>query len=261
MTGARLAGTSAAMTGIATVLALLTAPLPHLADAVLSAQETADIAGAEALVVASVGLLAWAAWGWGALGLLLTAASALPGALGRAADLLVHVLLPAGARRGAALVLGVGLGITGPVAGAALLVATAPAATAVPAATAAPAATAVPDWPAAPATAPEPTTAAVPARPLTTHVPHQQATATVPDWPARSGVPDAPAPPMAGSHVVVRGDCLWDIAAGRLSTALGRSPTGAEIAEATRAWWLANAEVIGADPDVLLPGQVLDAPP
>lgn len=229
MTGARLAVTTAAMTAIAGVLAVLTPPLDQLTDAVLAAQETADTAGAEALLLAAAGLLAWGVWTWGAVGLLLTAASALPGALGRAADLLTRVVLPGAARRAAALALGLGLGLTAPVGGTALLVVPAPAAAA------GPTTAAVPDWPAA----------ATPDR----------GAAAVPDWPA------APVAPAAGSHVVVRGDCLWDVAAARLADRLGRPATGAEIALATHSWWVANGEVIGPDPDVLLPGQVLRPPP
>jgi nucleoid-associated protein YgaU len=219
------------MAAIAGVLAVLTPPFPELTGAVLAAQETADTAGAEALLLAAAGLLAWGVWAWGALGLLLTAASALPGALGWAAHLLTRVVLPGGARRAAGLALGLGLGLTGPVAGAALLVVPAPAAAA------GPTAGAVPDWPAA---------AVLPDRPAST---------PVPDWPG------APAPLAAGSHVVVRGDCLWDVAAARLADRLGRPATGPEIADATYAWWAANADVIGPDPDVLLPGQVLRPPP
>ncbi|MBN1093781.1 hypothetical protein JKP75_15215 [Blastococcus sp. TML/M2B] len=231
MTWARLAGTTAAMAGIAAALAALTPSFAAMAAAVLEAQHTADTAGAEELLLAAAGLLAWGAWAWGALGLLLTAVSALPGALGQAAHVLVRVVLPAGARRSAALALGVGLGLTGPLAGTALLLVPAPAAAAGPAPT-------VPDWP-----APAPATGAEVGGPV----------AALPDWPV--------APQLAGSHVVVRGDCLWDIAAGRLGAELGRAPTGAEVAAATRAWWTANADVIGPDPDLLLPGQVLRPPP
>ena len=70
-------------------------------------------------------------------------------------------------------------------------------------------------------------------------------------------LPDAPADGSA--HVVVRGDCLWDIAAARLTDA-GATATNAEIAVATQAWWAANADVVGPDPDLILPGQVLHAP-
>ena len=38
------------------------------------------------------------------------------------------------------------------------------------------------------------------------------------------------------------------------------NPFFAEIARAVHAWWTANADVIGPDPDQLLPGQVLRPP-
>jgi nucleoid-associated protein YgaU len=76
----------------------------------------------------------------------------------------------------------------------------------------------------------------------------------VPDWPS-----EPPADRSVPPHVVVRGDCLWDIAAGRFRAA-GRTPTDAEIALEVQTWWSANAEVIGPDPDLILPGQVLQAP-
>ena len=87
----------------------------------------------------------------------------------------------------------------------------------------------------------------------------------LPDWPvaaaARSAVPDWPsAPPAAGAHVVDRGDCLWHIAGDRLLAATGRVPADGDVAVATEAWWQANAAVIGPDPDLLLPGQVLRPP-
>ena len=56
--------------------------LPTMAGALAAAQRTADTAGPDALVVAAAGLLAWAVWAWGCLGLALTAAAALPGLLG-----------------------------------------------------------------------------------------------------------------------------------------------------------------------------------
>ncbi len=228
MSGRRLVGTTTAMAVIAGVLAVLTPPVREMTATVLAAQDTVDTAGPETLLTAAAGLLAWGVWGWGALGLLLTAVSALPGAVGRVSLVLVRAVLPGGARRAAALALGLGLGLTGPLAGTTLLVATAPAAAA------APAPAGVPDWPAG---APADLAVGLPDR------------------------PDAPAPPTAGSHVVVRGDCLWDIAAAGLSDGSGRTPSPAEIAGAAHSWWAANADVIGADPDLLLPGQVLRPPP
>ena len=230
----RLTSTTTAMVVVAWVLALLTPSFADMTDAVLGGQPTADSPGAEALVLAAAGLAAWGVWAWGALGLVLTAGSALPGLLGRAAGTLTGVLLPRGARRGAALALGLGLGVAGPLAGTTLLVVTAPAAVAETTSTP------VPDWP-----------GPLPDRPGSRDV----APAAVP------AVPDWPAPPAAGDHVVVRGDCLWDVAAAHLSDRLGRPPSAAETARATTAWWAANAAVIDADPDVLLPGQVLRPPP
>lgn len=247
----RLASTATAMAAVAWALALLTPSVTDMTRSVLSAQHTADSEGAEALVLAGAGLLAWGVWAWGALGLLLTAASALPGLLGAVADTLTRVVLPGGARRGAALALGIGLGVVGPVAGSTLVVVTAPAAAAD--ATPAPGhdrsglpsgAGVLPDWPVI--------NGAAPASP---------SPAPVAGPPSSSALPEWPAPPAAGDHVVVRGDCLWDIAAARLSDQLGRTATAAEIARATSAWWTANAAVIGPDPDVLLPGQVLRPPP
>ncbi|TQN41556.1 hypothetical protein FHU33_0925 [Blastococcus colisei] len=226
----RLALTAAAMALIATALAGLTPGVDEMTGTLAAPQRTVDTAGPDALVIAAAGLLAWAVWAWGVLGLGLTAASVLPGLLGTAARLATQVLLPAGARRSAGLLLGLGLGVAAPIAGVAVTV-TAPAAAA-----AAPA-VGVPDWPAAavPAAAPAPT--------------------SVPDWPA-----EQPAAPERGSHVVVRGDCLWHIAEARLLERAGMPPTDGETARAVHAWWAANADVIGPDPDRLLPGQVLRPP-
>jgi hypothetical protein len=211
----RLVLTSAAMALVALGLAGLTPGLHETLDVLAHPQRTADSQGADVLLLAVAGLAAWVVWLWGALGLALTAVSAVPGVLGATARVLLSVLLPAGARRGAALALGVGLGVAAPV----LLgppVGTNPS----PALVTAGADTAVPDWP--------------------------TADADVPDWPA-----DA----TDGAYVVVRGDCLWDIAAARLT-----EPSDAEIATAVRAWWSANAEVIGPDPDLIHPGQVFRPP-
>jgi nucleoid-associated protein YgaU len=221
----RVVLTGAAMVLVAVVLAALTPPVAEMSGALTTPQRTVDTRGVDSLAVAATGLLAWAVWAWGALGLGLTAASALPGLLGSVAGLASHAVLPTGARRTAALVLGIGLGVT-PIAGVALTVA-APPAMASPAGT-------VPDWPAAPSPAPAP---------------------PVPDWPA-----DAVAPVPDGAHVVVRGNCLWHIAADRLQEQAGSRPSDGEIAEAVHAWWTANSDVIGPDPDRLLPGQVLLPP-
>jgi len=229
----RLVATAAVMGGMAVVLGALTPAFPAMADAVAGAQRTVDTRGADVLVSSAAGLLAWAVWLWGALGLVLTAASAVPGAVGGAARALLQVALPAGARRSAALLLGIGLGVSAPLAGS-MLPALGPSASA--------AATVqdVPDWPGAARSA---------------------APAPVPDWPRATPTAGVPSHAQApGDRVVVRGDCLWHIASESLLGQVGRVPDDAEVAAAVHAWWQANAEVIGPDPDRLLPGQVLRAP-
>lgn len=95
----------------------------------------------------------------------------------------------------------------------------------------------------------------------------------VPDWPAEGAAWEAPPAPSRASRqapaltpsvrpapsaevVVVRGDCLWDIVRRQLPP---DAPDSAVAAQWPR-WWAANRATIGADPDVLLPGQVLRAP-
>jgi nucleoid-associated protein YgaU len=56
---------------------------------------------------------------------------------------------------------------------------------------------------------------------------------------------------------VAPGDCLWLIAARRL----GPHPTDAEITAQWPRWYAANRSVIGADPNLITPGEVLHAPP
>jgi nucleoid-associated protein YgaU len=222
MSGPRLALTSAAMGAVATALSFLAPGPRELLAALAGGQRTVDAHGADALLVAATGLLAWAVWAWGALGLGLTALSAAPGLLGSLARLLLRGLLPAAARRTAALALGLGLAT-----GVGVATAVTPAGAAVPIAAS------VPDWP-----------SAEPAEP-----------------PAPAPVPHWPVPVPGDAHVVVRGDCLWTVAGNWLRVRDGAEPAAREIAAAVHAWWTANAEVIGPDPDLLLPGQVLVPPP
>jgi hypothetical protein len=238
----RLLGTALAMAAVAVALRALTPDLSWVPRYGLDLQRTADTRGAETLLLAAVAAVAWTVWAWGLLGLVLTALSAVPGAVGSLSRGLTRRLLPAGARRAAALALGVGLA-----AGAPLLTACGPG----PAAAAPPAATqpaptgVIADWPGHVAdwpSASSPTGAA----PVVATGPSE----AVPDWPM----------PAPGTHVVLRGEWLWDVAAADLRQRTGHPPTGGEVAAAVHAWWRANAAVIGPDPDVLLPGQVLHPP-
>ena len=87
----------------------------------------------------------------------------------------------------------------------------------------------------------------------------------------RVGVPDRPAvgaatrytdlrsgvPVRVPGRVVVRaGDSLWSIAAREL----GPNASAEAIAARWPEWYAANRQVIGSDPDLILPGQVLRIP-
>lgn len=89
--------------------------------------------------------------------------------------------------------------------------------------------------------------------------PANTAAGPVPDWPA-APVPDWPAAQPSATHMVVRGECLWQISGAWAREQTGRPLTNAEVAVAVSAWWHGNATVIGPDPDRLLPGQVLRPP-
>ena len=57
------------------------------------------------------------------------------------------------------------------------------------------------------------------------------------------------------------GDSLWSIAANHLrATTDGPGVTDEEIDSAWRAWYFVNAQVVGDDPDLIQPGQLLLPP-
>lgn len=116
--------------------------------------------------------------------------------------------------------------------------------------TATPAGTAVtPAGTAAPSPAPQATS------PISSDAPPAQVPTTSPPSDASPG--PAPAPAAADATVVVQtGDCLWDLAREQL----GPRASDADVATAWPRWYELNSGVIGADPDVLQPGQVLVVP-
>lgn len=235
----------------AAIALLLAAPSPAGAWRSLSSVSgTASPAPSSAAdptapLLAAVALTAWLLIGW----LLLTAAlcllEQLPGAAGRAAAAVVERIAPAALRRLVAVGLGVAVA-SGPVA---------PALAAPPAP--APAATSAPldwpgttpaelDWPAAPSP-----TAAMP--PTRAPGPASGAASAL-------GAPVAREAPV-GAVVVRPGDTLWGLAETALRGAGTPEPAAAQVATAWPAWWAANRDVIGEEPDLLLPGTVLRPPP
>lgn len=217
------------------------------------------------VLAAVVAAAALAATCWLTLGVLLALGSLVPGVVGRAAVRVADVVTPVLVRRAAAILLGVGL-VAGLAPGAAV---GAPAAAVAagpplpdPAFAPAPASTLPlpdPGWGPAPGT----TRVAGPVEPRADAaagagwVPSPPVVRVQPDLRVLSpGTRPGPDDGRPAQVVVHRGDSLWAIAARHL----GRGASDAEIARAWPAWFEANRRVIGDDPDVLRPGQVLRPP-
>ena len=79
MTVRRWAGTTALMAAPPGRCGWSGPGLSEVRDALADPQGLVDRSGPDALVLVCVPLLAWLCWAWGALGLLLTAASTVPG--------------------------------------------------------------------------------------------------------------------------------------------------------------------------------------
>jgi nucleoid-associated protein YgaU len=180
----------------------------------------------------------WCVLCWLAVGLIVALLAQLPGRLGATGRRAGRVVLPAALRRivaGAA-----GLGVF--VAPAAALADTAPhgAPLALPAAAR--------SSPARSAPAP------LPSPLLPSSAPAAEGRLPAPILPTDTASTPAAHPDKA--VVVQPGDSLWRIAA----RSLGRDATPAATAAAWPSWYAANRAVIGDDPGVLSPGQVLRPP-
>ena len=215
----------------------------------------------ESMTVLAIGTIAWMAYGWLVLAVVLTLLEQLPGAIGALAGVISGRITSPAARTlirsslGVAAVTPLTVGV----------------------------AHAAPDdgrpWlqveprstvrlteqtPAAPAQsigrtgASNPHTTAAGRAPATDDPGVVRRRVAVPDRPAsgaatrytdlRSGVP--------GRVVVKDGDSLWGLAAREL----GPRASAAAVAARWPQWYAANRQVIGSDPDLLLPGQVLHIP-
>jgi len=247
----------------------------------------------EGLLVTTAGLATWSCLCWFAALVALEIASLAPGSGGYMCARLAARIGPRFLRVSARWLVGVAL-VTGPlVSGPAMAagsggsghshpsldrpVATAavsPSPTTFPAGSVTPASSASPVTPASPAgiaagvaagvarqsaVAGYPTGAALDLdRPVSTYLPPAPAPAikvAVPD-----GVALLAGTPQHGTdddgYVVRRGDSLWDVAARHL----GPAATAVDIAREWPRWYSANRAVIGADPSLLRPGEVLYPP-
>jgi len=102
-----------------------------------------------------------------------------------------------------------------------------------------------------------PSLAAPASAPVSAPVSAPEVSLTWPGSPTATGPAPAPEPPPSPHEVVVRrGDTLWGLAARSLPGSAGP----ADVAAAWPRWYRANRAVIGDDPDLLHPGQLLVAP-
>ena len=238
-----------AMRGAALVLAVVT-PTPWLwgvaAGTWGDAARGAPVQPGEALtaVVACAALAGLAAL---ALGVLLEVLAQVPGVVGGAAQRVGPRVTPALVRHAVGAALGV-----------AVVAGVAPAA----AVASPPVVVLAPAPPPDPRFAPLPDPGWAPPATLSTG----RGAGWVPQAPVVRAQPDvrvlSPGHPVGSSRdaplevVVRRGDSLWGIAARHL----GPDASAAEIARAWPAWFEANRHVVGDDPDLLRPGQRLQAP-
>ncbi|MFC7491640.1 MULTISPECIES: LysM peptidoglycan-binding domain-containing protein [unclassified Knoellia] len=218
----------------------VTAPGPAASDELL------------ALAAASIALAIVA---WLGLSTVLEVLARLPGRVGRLAQGWSDRLTPVLARRVAAFVLGVGVGVAG---GPTQAVAH-------PRPSSTVASVADPGFvPSLPVPDPGfgPTAAAPGLTPATRPAPTLPAPGFTPAAPRVRPQPDPglvggrPSPATGDEVVVHRGDTLWSIAARHL----GPQASDAEIAAAWPRWFAQNRGLIGDDPDLILPGQILRAP-
>jgi hypothetical protein len=240
---------------------LLIALRPHWADQGFWTYWGQD---PERALVDVAALAGWALAAWLFVATALAAAAQAPSAAGRMASRAARIVTPRAARRlleaalGVALAVGpAGAALAGPAdsapvrAGIELVLAPVPAPI-----VAAPEAT-FPDLDRPLLPAPTTPAARVAATPTPSSMP-SSAPSSVPTFtpasPPASGQALTPAP--AARHTVVPGDTLWGVAAAAAPP--GASP--AAITKLWQQWYAANRTTIGADPNLLLPGQALAAP-
>jgi LysM repeat protein len=206
---------------------LLVAAAPTPAAAVTTLRTSSSASDAVLPLVALVALLAWSLLAWLTVLTAVVLARRLPGIAGRSAAAAARGMAPAAIRQLVEIALGLSV--------AAGVLAAGPASASPSIPPSPPAASATLDWPSAPTPAPAPASAPAPA--------------PIAAPPASDLVP-------VGSVVVQPGDSLWHIAAAHLPA----DATARQVAQAWPAWWAANRDEVGANPDLIHPGQQLDPP-
>jgi resuscitation-promoting factor RpfA len=220
---------------------------PALVQDVRAPHRWAASVGADRMILVLAAAAVWLAAVWLGIGLLAAVCRALPGAAGRAADVLAHRTLPAALYRLCASTASVSVLLAPSTAGIAAVAAERP-----------PGVTEVasaldPPPPAWPTGGPVPP----PAWPQGTNAPATPPATPLPQVRTVPSAAQASEGPPAHIAVTVRpDDSLWLIAARRL----GAGATPSQIDVTWREWYAANRELIGADPNVIHPGQVLVAP-
>jgi LysM domain-containing protein len=207
------------------------------------------------LLVSSAAVAAWAALCWFGVAVFLEVASALPGALGHGFAAVAARVSPTLVRHVVQAVIGISV-LAGPLtAGSALA---AGPSTTTSTSVDRPNSLAVPPLAAgspAPLALDRPATTFVPASPPPPHKQASTGPAAIVTGTAHRDIGD-PNDPSTRGYVVRRGDTLWDIAARHL----GPGASAVDISRAWPAWYEANRVVIGSDPGVIRPGEMLWPP-
>jgi hypothetical protein len=207
------------------------------------------------LLVSSAALAAWVGLGWFAVAVFLEVASVLPGAVGRGCAAVAAKTSPMLVRRIVHAAIGVSV-LAGPLAAGSAFAAgpsnTTSTSTPVdrPSSLTAPA---LADTSPAPLSLDRPAFVPSSPPPIAKRTPPGPA-ALVTGFAHRDT--GDPSNRSTEGYVVRRGDTLWDIAARHL----GPGATAVDISRAWPAWYDANRAVIGPDPGVIRPGELLSAP-
>jgi hypothetical protein len=239
---------------VPTALAVTSAVLVWAASAPIAAVRAPGPAPVDALLALGAALLCAALLALAAVGATLSLAALLTGQVAGRLGRLAVLLTPRVVRAAVCVALGVTV-IAGPLAGASTASVTAPVTQT--------AASSVQEPPKRPLRTQQLPPGWSPDRPATgdpgTREPAQRRARVAPD----ARISDEP----SGTHrsdttdragvVVLRGDTLWAIA----ERHLGPGASDAQVAAEWPRWHAANRSTIGADPDLLLPGQRLSAPP